>query len=80
MQDIYYQVSDKILLTTKETYYGITLKPKKYHSYMFLKIKRCYKEYQYSIKKIKFFLLIHFPEELIFGIQQSHVDQKTAIL
>ena len=31
MQDIYYQATDQILLTTKETYYGITLLPKKYH-------------------------------------------------
>ena len=41
--------------------------------------KRCYKKSQYSTK-IKYILMIHSPEKLIFGIQQSHVDQKTATL
>ena len=40
---------------------------------MFLKIKKAIKESQYSIKK-KYILWKDFPEELIFGIQQSHVD------
>ena len=48
MEDIYYQVLDQILLTTKETYYVFTLVPKKYHPYMFLKIKDALKESQYS--------------------------------
>ena len=39
MQDIYYLETDQISLTTKETYYGITLVPKKNHPNMFLKIK-----------------------------------------
>ena len=50
MQDIYYQVTDQILLTTKGTYYRITLIPKKHHHYMFSKIKAALKESQYSIK------------------------------
>ena len=50
MQDFYYQVKDQILLTTKETYYGITLVPKKYHPYMFLKTKDVIKESQYCTK------------------------------
>ena len=50
MQDIYCQVADQILLTTKETYYGITLVPKKYHLDMFLKTKHAIKESQYSTK------------------------------
>ena len=38
MQDIYYPEIDQISLIMKETYYGITLVPKKYHLYTFLKI------------------------------------------
>ena len=79
MQDIYCQETDQILLTLKETYNGITLVPKKYHLNMFLKIKSAIKESQNSTK-IKYILLIHFQEEHIFGIQQSHVDQKTATM
>ena len=79
MQDFYYQVTDQISLTTGETYYGTVLVPKKYHPQMFLKIKDAIKESQYSIK-INYILLIHFPEKLIFGIQQSQVDQKTATM
>ena len=79
MQDICCQVTDKILLTTKETYYGITLVPKKYHLYMFVKTKDALKESQYSTK-IKYILLIHSPAELIFGIQQSHLDLKKATM
>ena len=37
------------------------------------------KESQYSIK-IKYILLIHFQVGHIFGIPQSHVDQKTATI
>ena len=79
MQDIYCQETDQILLTTKQTYYVITLVPKKYHLYMFLKIKDALKESQYSTKR-KYILLTHSLAELIFGIQQSHVDQKTATM
>ena len=39
MQDIYYRETDQISLIKKETSYGITLVPKKYHLYMFSKIK-----------------------------------------
>ena len=46
---------------------------------MFLKTKDALKESLYSTK-IKYILLIHSPEEFIFGIQQSHVDQKTATM
>ena len=38
-------------MTTKETYYGITLVPKKYHLHMFLKLKDAIKESQ---KKVHF--------------------------
>ena len=60
----------------KETSYGFILVPKKYHHYMFLKINVVTKEFQYSIK-IKYILSIHFQDDNIFGIPQSHVDQKT---
>ena len=63
----------------KETFYGITLVVKKYHLYMFLKIKDALKESHYSTK-IKYVLPIHSHEELIFGMQQSHVDQKKATI
>ena len=76
MQDIYCQETEQILLITKEIYYGITPVPKKYHLYMFLKIKGVIKESQNSTKK--HLLMIQSPAELIFGIQQSHVDWKTA--
>ena len=79
MQDIYGQITDQILMTTKETYYGIALEPKNYHLYMFFKTKGAIKESQYSTKT-KYILLIHSPEELIFGIQQSQADQKIATM
>ena len=50
MQDNYCQETDQILLTTREIFYGITLVPKNYHLYMFLKIKDAIKESQYSTK------------------------------
>ena len=69
MQDIYYPEIDQTSLIMKEKLYSITLVPKKYHLYMFLKIndvKKC-------STKMKYILLIHFQKEIIFGIQQSHV-------
>ena len=39
MNDIYYPETDQVSLITKKASYGITLVPKKYHLYMFLKIK-----------------------------------------
>ena len=77
MQDIYCQVTDQTLSTKKEIFYCITLVPKKYHLYMFLKTKDAIKESQNSTK-MKYILLIHSPEEFNVGIQQSHVDQKIA--
>ena len=50
---------------------------KVYHHYMFLKINVVTNESRYSIK-IKFILLNYFQHEHMFGISQSHVDQKTA--
>ena len=50
----------------KEIFYGITLVPKKYHPYTFLKIKDVTKESHYSTK-IKYILLIHSQDEHIFG-------------
>ena len=41
--------------------------------------KRCYKSIPIFYKK-KYNLLVHSPEEFIFGIQQSHVDGKTATM
>ena len=79
MQVIYCQETDQILLTTKEIYYGITTVPKKYHLGMYSKTKDALRESQYSTK-IKYTLLKHSPAEPIFGIQQSHVDQKTATM
>ena len=66
MLDIFCQEVDQIFLTT-ENCYGITLVPKKYHLYMFLKLRDAIKESQHSTK-IKYILLIHSPAELIFGI------------
>ena len=51
---------------------------KKYHPYKFLKINVVIKESPYSTKKYS--LSIHFQDEHIFGIPQSHVDQKTATM
>ena len=51
------------------------LAPKKYHHYLFLKINVVTNECRYSIK-IKFILSIHFQNDHVFGILQSHVDQK----
>ena len=68
MQDFYCQVTDQILLNTKEIDYAITLVPKNYQLYMFLMTKEAIKESQNSTK-IKYILLIHSPEELIFGIK-----------
>ena len=79
MQNIYCQETDQILLTTKEIYYGTTPLPKMYHFYMYSKTKDAVRESQFSTK-IKFISLIHSPSEVIFGIQQSHVDQKTAAM
>ena len=50
---------------------------KKYHLYMNLKTKIVMKQSQNSIK-MKYILSIHSPEEHIFGIQQSYMDQKIA--
>ena len=75
MQDICYREIDQISLIMKETSYGITIVPKKYHLYTFLKINDVTKESPYSTK-IKSILLIHSQDEHIFGIQQYHVDQK----
>ena len=50
---------------------------KKYHHYTFLKINVATKEYPYSTKT-KHILSTHSQEEHIFGIPQSHVDQKIA--
>ena len=52
---------------------------KKYHHSIVLKINVVIKESLYSIK-IKYILLTHFQDEHIFGIPQSHVDQKIAIM
>ena len=77
MQDICYPEIDQIFLIMKEMFYDITLVPKKYHPYTFLKIKDVTKESPYSTK-IKYILLIHSQDEHIFGTQQYHVDQKIA--
>ena len=55
MQGICYPEIDQILLIMKEIFYGITLVPKKYHPYTFLKIKDVTKESPYSTK-IKYIL------------------------
>ena len=62
MQDIRYPEIDQILLIMKETFYSITLVPKKYHLYTFLKIKDVKKESPYSTK-IKYILLQLNPDE-----------------
>ena len=50
MQDNYHQETDQILSTTKEMYYGTTYVRKKYHHYMYLKIKDITKGSLYSTK------------------------------
>ena len=75
MQDIFYPEIDQFFLIMKEIFYGITLVPKKYHPYTFLKIKYVTKE---SNTKTKYILLIHSQDEHFFGTQQYHVDQKIA--
>ena len=59
MQDIYYPETDQIFLTMKETFYGITLAPKKYQLYMCLKTND-------SLKKIPIFYKnkVHFVDTL----------------
>ena len=52
---------------------------KNYHLCMFLKIKDAIKNPN-ILQKQSTFWLIHSPAELIFGIQQCHVDQKTATM
>ena len=80
MQDTYYQERDQILLIMKKIYHDITLAPKKYHHYTFLKIKDITKDFPYSTK-IKYILLTHSTlSRSFFGIQLSHVDQKTATM
>ena len=78
MQDIYYPETDQISLIMKETFYAVTIIPRKYHLYMFLKTNDA-KDSQYSTK-LKYILSKHSHEELKFGIQQSHVDQKIATM
>ena len=75
MQDTYYPEIYQNSLIMKETFQGITLVPNKYHLCMFPKVYDVIEESQYSTK-MKYILLIHFQEELIFGIQQSYVDKK----
>ena len=62
MQDIYYQLTDQVSLTTKETYNGFTLVPKKFNPYMFLKTKGAIKESQYSTKTM--YTLLILPKNL----------------
>ena len=50
MQDTYYPEIDLISLIMKETFYGITLVPKRYHFCMFLKINNVIEESQFSRK------------------------------
>ena len=52
---------------------------KKYHHYMYSKIKDVTKEYPYSTKT-KYILSTLFLEEHIFGIHPSHVDLKKATM
>ena len=52
---------------------------KKYHLYIFLKIKVVIKESPYSTK-IKYILSTHFQDFHIFGMTQSHLDQKIATM
>ena len=57
-------------------YYTCT---KKVSSLYLLKLNDVIEESHYSTK-IRYILLIHSNEELIFGIQQSHMDQKIATM
>ena len=52
-----------------------TCTKKKNHHYIILKTNVVIKESPYSIK-LKYILSTHFQDEHIFGISQSHVDQK----
>ena len=79
MQDIYHQETDQILSATKEIYYGTTYVLKKYHHYMYLKMKDVTKGSLYSTK-INYILLKHFLDKYIFGIKPSHVNLKIATM
>ena len=63
----------------EETYYGIALVPKKVSPLYVFEDRRCYKRIPIFYKN-KDILLIHFQADLIFGIHQSHMDQKTATM
>ena len=75
MQDMYYPEIDQTSSIMKETFYGITLVPKNITFLYFSQEKRKKNE-----TKIRSILLFHFQEEFLFGIQQSHVDQKIATM
>ena len=79
MQDIYYPETDQISLTLKETFYGVTVVPKKVSPLYVFENKRCYKRI-HIIYKNKVHLATHFHVELNFGIQQSQVNQKIATM
>ena len=76
---IYCAVTDQTLLTTKEIFLWCYSRTKKVSPLYVFEHKRCYKRIRIFYKK-KYILLIHSPEELIFGIQQSHMDQKIATM
>ena len=63
----------------KETFYGITNALKKFHHFMFLKIKVVTNVYLYFIK-IKFISYLHYHDKPIQRIQLSLVYLKTAAM
>ena len=63
MQDIYCQVTNQFLLITKETFYGITLVPKKISTLYVFEDKRCYKIVPIFSKN-----KVHFVDTLSRGI------------
>ena len=74
MRDIYCQETDQTFLTRKKCIMVLQIYQKS-HLYMFVKTINAIIKYQNSTK-IKYILLIHSVADFIFGIQQSHVDQK----
>ena len=77
MQDINYQEIVQNLLIMKEIWYYTCAK--KVSPFYVFEDKKCYKRTPIFFLK-KYILMTHSQEELIFGMQPSHVDQKKATM
>ena len=75
MQDIYYPEINQTALIMKATFYGT----KKVSTLYVFVDKRCYKRIP-TFYKNKVYFVDTLSREHIFGIHQSHVDQKVATM